>query len=456
MKSILSLSRYLKPRNVRNRIVYLRWYNFIEEAQWWTKEANDLYQWQKVKALLRYSYENIPYYSELFGKLGATPDDIKGWSDFRQIPYLTKEILRERTYDLMALNRVRLSKLRTSNTSGTTGQPLVLYQMPDNDAIERAFIFQQWKRVGYQENNVRVILRGEPVKNDKLFERYRFTNDWLVSSYKLSKHRIKEYVDFLNDLKPEFLHVYPSSLYLLTQLLIEADLPLEFNLKAILSGSEPVYDYQRYLFEKTFNTRVFSWLGLAEGTTLACECEYNQSLHVWPQYSYVELIDDFGKPVEKNGDIGSIIGTTFNFLQTPLIRYKSGDLASYGGDICKQCGRNHLLFDKVEGRDQLFIFLKDGCTIPFRTIGFIIKKIEAYKRIKMVQMIQEEKGKLIIKLNVNGLFNRSDEAAIREKINIVVNSKIEIIIEYTEEFVRSKSGKNLEFIQKIPSIIPLN
>ncbi|MCJ7448034.1 MAG: hypothetical protein MUO72_10085 [Bacteroidales bacterium] len=441
--------RYLKFRNIQNRLTYLRWYNFIEKSQWWSKEENDNHQWTKVKLLLDYSYKNIPYYKEMFLKMGATPNDIKTWSDFSKIPYLTKEIVRNRTTDLTAYQKINMSKLRVAKTSGTTGEPLLIYKMPDSDAIERAFIYQQWKRVGYNENDTRIILRGEPVKNHKLFQRYRFTNDWLVSSYHLSRTYIKEYVDFLNWLKPAFFHVYPSSLYIFTQLLLESKLSLNFVPKAILSGSEPVYDYQRELFEKTYNTRVYSWLGLAESTTLAGECEHSISLHVWPQYSYVELLDEKGLPVDEKGCVGSIIGTTFNSLQTPFIRYRSGDLATYGGPQCNLCGRQHLIFDQVEGREQLFLILADGSELPFRTLGFYIKKNNAYKRIKVMQMIQNVSGDLLVKLSTTKDFTIDDEAEIRAKICSIVNNQLVLNFEYTDDFIRSKSGKNIEFIQRM-------
>ncbi|MBG0860573.1 MAG: hypothetical protein IQL11_13825 [Bacteroidales bacterium] len=169
MDRYFSFLRYVRLRNIQHRIVYLRWYNFVEKSQWWTKDEFENYQWRKVKVLLKYAYESIPYYKELFIKIGATPGDIKSWLDFRNIPILTRETIRERSDDLISKHIKNKSKLKYVTTSGTTGESLGFYKDSDGEAISRAFMCSQWKRVGYHEYSKRIMLRGEHIKNDKLF-----------------------------------------------------------------------------------------------------------------------------------------------------------------------------------------------------------------------------------------------------------------------------------------------
>ncbi|MBG0860780.1 MAG: phenylacetate--CoA ligase family protein [Bacteroidales bacterium] len=416
-------------------------------------EENDNYQWNKVKQLLEYAYDNIPYYKELFIKLGATPNDIKTWSDFRKIPYLTKEIVREKSDDLIPRN-IKKSKLRYHTTGGSTGIPLGFYKLREEQMIEHAFMFHQWGRVGYKETSKRVILKAQPLKNNKLFIKFRFTNDWFMSSRLLSKEYIKQYVVFLNHIKPEFFHVHPSCFFKFTQLLIASKLNLNFYPKAVLCGSEPVFDYQRDLFEKIYKTRVYTWLGLAEGTTLAGECEYSKSFHVWPQYSYVELVDKNDMPVNKKGLVGAIIGTNLKSLDTPFIRYKSEDLATLGSNKCNLCGRNHMIFDTIEGRKQDVIIMADGGELLVALIPHMIAHEfnNALNGIKMMQIIQEVKGEILIKFSITNDFNKADEAKIRAIIKSACHDQLSVKFEYSDDFIRSKSGKRILFIQKIKNI----
>ncbi|MBG0858253.1 MAG: hypothetical protein IQL11_02035, partial [Bacteroidales bacterium] len=362
---------------------------------------------------------------------------------------LTKEIVRERSADLVT-RYIKKSKLRYITTGGSTGIPLGFYKWRVDDSIGHAFMVNQWNRVGYCEKSRRVILRAEVIKNNHLFLKYRYSNDWLLSSYHISKNYIEQYVNFLNRIKPEFFHVHPSTFYKFTQVLLESKLTLNFNPKSILCGSEAVYDYQRNLFENFYNTRVYSWLGLAEGTTLAGECEYSKSLHVWPQYSYVELLDENGMPVDQKGQVGTIIGTTIRSFYTPFIRYRSGDLATFGSNECSLCGRQHLIFDSVEGREQSVIIKADGREVSAHTIPhLIVHKSNVFQKIKMIQIIQEVRGEIIMKLATTSNFNEDDEEKIRSIISSACQNQLTLRFEYSDDFLKSKSGKHILFVQRI-------
>ena len=445
--------RYLKPGNLNDRITFLQWFNFIEKSQWWGKEEIETYQWNKIKALLKYSNEFIPYYHELFNTIGANPEDIKSWSDFRKIPYLTKEIIRERSSDLVSI-KIKKSKLRYITTGGSTGIPLGFYKCLEDQTISRAFMINQWSRIGYNEDSRRVILRAEPIKNNQLYLKYRFGNDWLLSSYHISEKFIKQYVDILNHIKPQFFHVHPSTFYYFTQVFLESKLKLNFKPIAILCGSEPVYFYQRDLFEKTYEARVYSWLGLAEDTILAGECEFSSSLHIWPEHSYVELVDDYDSPILSKGQAGYIIGTTIKNFDTPLIRYRSGDLATFGSQACPLCHRQHVLIDSVDGREQAVIVNKDGTNNSAHSIPYlIVHKSDIFDRIKMIQIIQEVIGVITMRLDTTKDFTKEDEEEIRNIISTSFNKQFSIIFEYSNDFIRTKSGKHIFFIQRIKNPI---
>ena len=52
-------------------------------------------QGRKLVKLVKYVYENSPFYTEKFDKIGLLPGDIKGIEDISKIPFTTKEELRE-------------------------------------------------------------------------------------------------------------------------------------------------------------------------------------------------------------------------------------------------------------------------------------------------------------------------------------------------------------------------
>ena len=435
------------PLSIRYGKVFHDTYKFLLESQWWSKERLKEYQWSQLSRLLDYCYKKVPYYQKVFRELRAIPRDIKTQKDFEKIPFLTKDIVRERLDELLP-EGVNRSKLIYFTTGGSTGMPLGLYKERRSNIIEQAFMFAQWSRVCYKPGDSRVILRGEVVTKNKLYEYQPLNNAWLFSSYHLSPKYIKILVNKLNSIKPNFLHVYPSSLWVFTNLMNENHLKLAFSPQAILCGSENLYPFQRELFEKIFKCRVYSWLGLAEGTILAGECEKKNNLHIFSEYSYVELIGRNGDVIIEGEKEGEIVGTNLRNYVTPFIRYKTGDIASYANGKC-ECGRNYKLLGKVDGRFQNMIILEDGKIIPLTAIIFG-QHFTAFDKIKKMQIEQKETGKIIIRLIKSPKFTREDEEEMRRKIDTATNNSLSVEFEYVNDISRTQTGKNKFLIQHLP------
>jgi len=453
LKKISTLKKsvhYLKshfPNHFLYTKEFWKWYNFLQESQWWSEERLVEYQWSQLKLLLVHCYENVPYYKNMFRELNATPNDIKTQKDFEKIPFLTKNIVYERLDDLLPKN-IDKNKLNYFTTGGSSGEPLGFYKDKMSSLIESAFMFAQWGRVGYKPGDLRMILRGEVVPRRKLFSFQSLSKSWLFSSFHLSPRYITVLVNKLNSIKPKFLHVYPSSLWVFTNLMIENNLKLSFSLKAILCGSETLYPYQRKLFEKVFKCRVYSWLGLAEGVILAGECEKSSNLHILSEYSYVELIDKNENIIKDERKSGEIVGTNFKNFITPFIRYKSGDIASFAHGKC-ECGRNYALLKKIDGRIQNMIILKDGKIIPLTALIFGQHFI-AFDKIKKMQIEQKQVGKVTIRL-IKGLnFTIADEKEMKKVIAKATNNSISVDFEYVSTIPRTQRGKHKFLIQHIP------
>jgi len=55
--------------------------NFLQKSQWWSESELKEFQNEKLRALIKHAYENVPYYNELLKKLKLKPDDIKNTND---------------------------------------------------------------------------------------------------------------------------------------------------------------------------------------------------------------------------------------------------------------------------------------------------------------------------------------------------------------------------------------
>ena len=72
--------RILHPKKIDEKL------NLLLDSQNWPKETIEDYQFNKLRSLIDYTYENIPYYQELFDKIQLKPQDINQLQDIKYIP----------------------------------------------------------------------------------------------------------------------------------------------------------------------------------------------------------------------------------------------------------------------------------------------------------------------------------------------------------------------------------
>ena len=231
-------------------------YKFLKLSETWSEEQLREYQLKKVKEIIKYSYENVPYYKRLFYDNNIKPEHIQNLNDLKRIPYLTKKIIQNNLDDLIS-KEYNKKDLRYVTTGGSTGIPMGFYQDKSREQkIEWAYTANLWSRIGYniKKSYKMVILRGDiPSLGD-----YEYIGKNLIlSSFNLIEDNMDNYIKRIIDFKPDFIQAYPSSISLLSKYIIENNINISCqNLKAIICASENLYDFQRKQLEKAFHTRV--------------------------------------------------------------------------------------------------------------------------------------------------------------------------------------------------------
>jgi phenylacetate-coenzyme A ligase PaaK-like adenylate-forming protein len=168
-------------------------------------------------------------------------------------------------------------------------------------------------------------------------------------------------VTLIRDLQPDILTCTPSYAIRLGEALDEAGLrPGDgLNLKAGIFGAEPWTEEMRGRLEGLLGLRALDIYGLSEiiGPGVAAECRVAANgLHVNEDHFLVEVIDPVsGLPVP-DGTPGELVFTTVTKQALPLLRYRTGDIASVRRSTCR-CGRTLARMSKVAGRrdDMLVI-----------------------------------------------------------------------------------------------------
>jgi len=425
-------------------------YKFLQKSQWWSEEQLEAYQLRQLNKLLTHAYNNVPYYAKVFNERGLTPHDIRDFDHLQELPFLTKEIVRKNFEALKARNYAP-HKFEYVTTGGSTGTPLgFYYERGASRAKEWAFIRTLWGRVGYKFTDKCVVLKGDAVDTaDKgVYWKSALFGRWLVfSPYHMNDASLPTYVARMREFRPKFVLAYPSTITIVANFMKKYDVKPFTTLKAILCGSENIYEWQRDLLEQVFRCRVFSWYGQSEMGTLAGECEMSAQYHVFPEYGYMEIIDKHGKPVTRDGDVGEIVTMGFNNLIFPLIRYKTGDHGSFSEATCT-CGRHYKLVEKVEGRWlQELIVAQDNTVFPFTALNM---HSDVYDNVEQFQFFQERAGELILNIVKTADYTDHDSEKIRRELGKKLGRNMKLEIEFVDHINRTKAGKFKFVVQKLP------
>ena len=152
----------------------------------------------------------------------------------------------------------------------------------------------------------------------------------------------------LRDLGAQVLCCTPSyALTIAEALAREGIAPDELALELGLFGAEPWSDAMREQIQRRLGLRARNFYGLSEiiGPGVSAECEEAAGAHVIEDHFLVEEID------------GELVITTLTKEALPLIRYRTGDIATLTEEPCA-CGRTLARMGPVRGRRDDMLILR--------------------------------------------------------------------------------------------------
>lgn len=404
-------------------------------------------QEEKLLNQLSYAYNNCPYYKRLFDQEKI---DIQTTNCLNKIPFLTKERIRKYNNEILSKS-VKNRDLFKRNTGGSTGEPLEFYSDILAGAIDNAHHRYLYSLMGYKKGDVIVSGGGITIsktrrKKNIYWIKYPSNTVWGNVGYSalyLTSSNIKYYIKDILVRKPVILRGYPSFWNKIAEYILFNDIKLDFKIKGVNLTAEMCSSEQMKNIEKAFSAMVYFEYGHSE---VSVYCYTHDSSYIYkssPIYGYVEVIKDNGEPAKINED-GEIIVTSFCNMGMPFIRYKTGDR----GMVSDKIG-GIVYFSKILGRTQDYVISKDNHKV-FLTALIFGQHLKAFKKISKWQLIQNEIGKLTIKIVKFGDFSQEDEYEIQTKIQNIAN--IELNFDYVDELPLTQSGKHMFLIQNIKEL----
>jgi len=412
--------------------------SMLRESQYWSNEKLLEYQHQRVSRFLPEVISKTRYYR---GR-DVYSDLLKANAPLNAFPLLAKTALRREPKNFYH-DELESMRIRWMSTSGTTGSPLISPVTEQHFQRECAFraLAYEWAGISLDSHDRVAFCAGHPVahadRQRPPFWVYDWANNWLYfSSYHLSKRNLQDYVAELEKFQPVMLGGYPSSLYLLA--LAYEKFGGSLKLKAILSSSETLFDWQRERIERAFGARVFNWYGTGETCANVAECNEGE-LHLKLEHSAVEVLNDQNEPCAP-GESGRFVSTGFDNYAFPLIRYDIGDEVTVARNQAAKCGRGGLLLEKVLGFVDDYVFTSEG-----RFIGRLDHLIKDRVNVVEAQFYQERVDELICRIVKTDNYSEADERAILDEARRRLGTILKISFEYLDRLPRTKNGK-LRFV----------
>jgi phenylacetate-CoA ligase len=408
------------------------------ERDSWSEERWKAWQEERLARLLHHAATKVPYYRDHWAERRrrgdkASPEILQNW------PLLGKQQLREKPEAFVA-DDADVRKMFESETSGTTGTPLRLWQRRRTfvgwyalfEARIRRWngvsLYDRWAHTGGQR--VTPIARRRPpfwVWNGPMRQLY-------MSIYHIVPAAGEAYIRALRKYRIDYIFGYASAMHALARIVLDQGLQAP-AMKVAVSNAEPFFQFQRDAIAAAFQCPVRDTYGQAEIVCGASECPEG-TLHLWPEVGMTEwLADDADVPVER-GRTGRIICTAFLNPDMPLIRYVGGDRGILGDVAACSCGRGLPAIRSLEGRTADLVLTPDGSPV-----GGLDTVFHAGLPIREAQIVQETLHRIRINAVPADGFGTEHERDLIDRIQARMGKEVEVVVDRVTSIPRTPAGK---------------
>ncbi len=295
------------------------------------------------------------------------PDGLKSIAHVKDIPLTSKQDLRAGFPDgflTVGLEDV----IRLHSSSGTTGRATVIYHTSRDIDGWTELVARSMYMTGVRRGDVFQNMMGYGLFTGGLGLHYgseRLGALTIPASSGNSKRQIR----LMKDFHTTVIHITPSyALYLYS---ICEDLGVnprkDLNLRIAFLGAEPYSNEIRKKIEELYGLDAFNSYGLSEmnGPGVAFECTEKDGMHLWEDSYFLEVIEPVTGESLEDGREGELVLTTLMREGMPIIRYRTGDIASVYTQPCS-CGRTHRRISRIKGRSDDMLIIKGVNIYPMQ------------------------------------------------------------------------------------------
>jgi phenylacetate-CoA ligase len=339
--------------------------SLVSDIELQPRQSIKAYQEEKLRELLSYQERRSPFYQRHFRTHRTDLSSIRFLEDLVNIPVTTKDDLQRENLEFLCVDKEHI--IEYTSTSVTLGKPVTV-PLTENDM----------QRLGYNEAlsfacadgtagdlyQLMLTLDRQFMAGIAYYEGIRKLGAGVV---RVGPGLPAMQWETIERLKPTVLVAVPSFIVKLVEYAKAQGIdPGASSVKRIICIGESLRTSSFELntigkkIRDAWDVKLYSTYASTEMQTAFTECSHGAGGHHHPELIIVELLDEEDIPV-KEGEAGEVTITTLGVEGMPLLRYKTGDIATAHYEKCS-CGRTSMRLGPVQGRKQQMIKLK-GTTI---------------------------------------------------------------------------------------------
>ena len=390
------------------------WNSAIEKMS--LKDLKNL-QLRKLKSTVEYAYRNSFFYKRLYDEAGVKPSDINTLDDLVKLPFVKKQFLRKNyPYGLLA---VPLSEVvRLQGTSGTTGKPVIVAYTQNDIELWVDILARSLYCAGVRRNDIFQNAYGYGLFTGGLG--YHYAAERIGATVvPASSGNTRRQIELMMDLGTTVIACTPSYMIYLTEYAkkMGIDLKEDTKLRMGIGGAEPWSKELKKKIEDEMGIDPVDIYGTAElmGPGVAVECPKKAGMHCWGDVFIIEVINPSTGEQLEEGEKGELVITVLGKEAMPMIRWRTGDIASITEEKC-DCGRVHPRIKEIAGRtDDMFII--KGVNIFPTQVEYALLKIPEVEKYYQIILERDSGGldTMTIQVEINPKFVGKIDLPLLEK-----------------------------------------
>lgn len=338
---------------------------FQPELETLSRERLEKLQDERLRFVVGYVYERVPFYRQRLDEAGVDPKAFGGLKDLHKLPFTRKDHLRENyPFGLFAVPREEVARIHAS--SGTTGKPTVVGYTKKDLQVFAEVVARSLAAAGARPGMMLHNAYGYGLFTGGL-GLHGGAEALGMTVVPVSGGMTERQVMLIQDFRPEVISCTPSYAQTLAEAFRKRGVsPEALSLEYAVLGAEPWTEAIRKQVDEGLGVRSTNIYGLSEiiGPGVANECvEERQGSHIWEDHFLPEVVDpDTGEPLPE-GKVGVLVLTNLTKEAMPLLRYWTGDLTFLTYEPCA-CGRTHVRMGPILGRTDDMLIIRGVNVYP--------------------------------------------------------------------------------------------